>query len=81
VAASSAHARRYVLLVGAPDPELVRAVARNTGARVQAWRRMDDGETHWSAEQVMAALSTTTEDEVIVLSDAEGLHAIPVHRS
>jgi hypothetical protein len=30
---------------------------------------------------VMTALSTTTEDEVIVLSDAQGLHAIPVHRS
>jgi hypothetical protein len=79
--APSAHGPRYVLLVGAPDEELVRAVARNTGGRVQAWRRMDDGETHWSADEVMTALSTTTEDEVIVLSDAQGLHAIPVHRS
>lgn len=78
--AIAAHGPRYVLLVGPPDPALVRAIARSTGGRVQAWRRMDDGEAHWSAEEVMAALGTTTEDEVLVLSDAQGLHAIPIHR-
>ena len=78
--ATSSHGLRYVLLVGTPDPELVRALAHNTGARVQAWRRLDDGETHWTQDEVMAALSTTTQDEVIVLGDGSGLHAIPVHR-
>lgn len=77
---AAARGPRYVLLVGAPDPELVRAVAHQTGGRVQAWRRVGDGQEPWTAEEVMTALESTTEDEVIVLADEHGLHAIPVNR-
>ena len=80
VPSAAAHGPRYVLLVGPADAEIARAVAHSTGGRVQAWNRTDDGGTPWSVEGVMAALGTTTADEVLVLSDSSGLHAIPVHR-
>lgn len=70
----------FVLLVGPADAQIARAVARQTHGRVQAWSRTDDGLPPWSVDDVMAALGETTAREVIVLADAEGLHAIPVHR-
>ncbi len=80
VPTGGAHGPRYVLLVGPPDPEIARAVANQTGGRVQAWSTQDGG-AQWSVDDVMAALHTTTENEVLVLSDSAGLHAIPVHRT
>jgi hypothetical protein len=71
---------RYLLLVGPADHETIREVAHRTRGRVQAWARTDDGTRNWSADEVMAALADTTADEVIVLADTTGLHAIPVHR-
>ncbi|HEX2858527.1 MAG TPA: DUF5671 domain-containing protein [Propionibacteriaceae bacterium] len=79
------HEPRYVLLVGPADREVAREVAHRTHGRVQVWSRTDDGAHPWSADDVMAALDAMRTDrpavdEVIVLSDAEGLRAIPVHR-
>lgn len=71
---------RFVLLVGPADPAVAREVARRTHGRVQAWARTDDGRAGWSVDEVMTALGDTTAEEVIVLSDADGLHTIPVHR-
>ncbi len=71
---------RFVLLVGPADPAIAREVARRTHGRVQAWARTDDGRAGWSVDEVMTALGGTTAEEVLVLSDADGLHAIPVHR-
>lgn len=79
---SPAEARgpRFVLLVGPPDTDIAREVARRTRGQVQAWSRTDEGPATWSVEEVMAALGDTSADEVIVLTDAGGLRAIPVHR-
>ncbi len=55
-------------------------MAHATGGRVQAWST-DDGGAPWSVDDVVAALATAPEGEVLVLSDSTGLHAIPVHRS
>ncbi len=79
-AAVEAHGPRFVLLVGPADAEIAHEVARRTRGRVQAWSRIDDGLATWSVDEVMVALGDTTADEVIVLSDAGGLRAIPVHR-
>ena len=76
-----AHGRRYVLLVGPADPDLVRGVGRRTGARVEAWRRTDDGVALWTEEQVAAALEGTTDEDVLLLSDAGGIRAIPIDRA
>jgi hypothetical protein len=75
-----AHGPHFVLLVGASDPGLAREVARRTRGRVQAWSRTDDGLPPLSVDVVMGALGGTTAGEVIVLSDVDGVRAIPVHR-
>ena len=71
---------RFVLLVGPADREIADAVARRTHGRVQAWSRVDDGLGAWSADEVMAALEGLSAEEVVVLSEADGPRAIPVHR-
>lgn len=75
----AAHGPRYVLLVGPSDPEIARAVGHATGGRVQAWSTDGSG-TPWSVDAVLAALAAAPDEEVLVLSDASGVHAIPVHR-
>lgn len=78
--AAQAQGPRFVLLVGPADDAIARVVAARTHGLVQAWSRTDDGLATWSIDEVMTALAGTTADEVIVLSDAGGLRAIPVHR-
>ena len=75
----AAHGPRYVLLVGPSDPEIAKAVAHATGGRVQAWSS-EGGGAPWSVDAVLAALAAAPDEEVLVLSDASGVHAIPVHR-
>jgi hypothetical protein len=70
---------KFLLLVGPADRQVAREVARRTHGRVQAWSRADGGAQTWSADDVIAALADTTAEEVIVLSDAGRLHAIPIH--
>ncbi|MBW0118248.1 DUF5671 domain-containing protein [Pseudonocardia abyssalis] len=70
----------FVLLVGPADRATVREVAHRTRGRVEAWARIDDDGPVWTAEDVMAALADTPADEVVVLSDAGRLHAVPVRR-
>lgn len=71
---------RYVLLIGAPDDQIVGSIAHRTGGRVQAWPRTDGAGGPWSVEDVMTALGTVDEEEVVVLSDGAGLRIIPVDR-
>ncbi len=77
-----AHGPHFVLLVGPRDSVLAHEVAHRTGSRVTTWARTDQNgsATPWTADEVMAALGDTAADDVIVLSDATGLHAIPVDR-
>lgn len=70
----------YVLLVGAPDPDIAREVGRRTGGRVYAWDRLDDHARSWDVDEIMVALSTTSEQAVIVVADPAGLEVIPVDR-
>jgi hypothetical protein len=74
----AAHPRsaRIVLLVGPPDPDLARAVAHATGARVQHW--CTDDETPWSVQHVVDAVLSARSD-VLVMSDRGGLRAISIH--
>jgi len=74
------HGPRHVLLVGPADTELAATVARHTGGKVRAWTRTDGVGAPWSADDVLAVLGTSTADEVVVISDADGLHTIPVRR-
>jgi hypothetical protein len=69
---------RSVLLVGPAEPGLARAVAHATGARVQHWCT-DEG-APWSVEQVVDAV-TSARSDVLVMSDRDGLRAVPIHAS
>jgi hypothetical protein len=66
--------------VGPSDRAIGREVACRTHGRVQTWTRTDDDAPTWTADDVMAVLGDTTAEEVIVLSEAGRLHAIPVRR-
>lgn len=68
----------YVLLIGAADDEIARAVARRTGGRVHALARTDGQARPWSVDEVMDALAPSTDDDVVVLADGEGLQVVPV---
>lgn len=70
----------FVLLVGPKDPELIQAVARRTGGRVQSWTRKDDENGTWSVDEVLSILDTTKEESVILLADSAGLRTIPIDR-
>ena len=69
---------RYVLLVGPTGADVAREVAWRTQARVEAWSGADDGAATWSADEVVAALSTTTAAEVLVLAEPGGPRVVPV---
>lgn len=72
---------RFVLLVGPADPEVVRALERRTGGRVQLWPRTDGAGTPWSVDDLAETLATRAEtDEVVVISDDTGLRVVPVDR-
>ena len=76
------HGPRYVLLVGPPDPLVVAAVAHETGGQVQAWRTDETGIT-WTAAGVLAAIAAlgpAPVEEVVVVSEPDGVHAFGVHR-
>jgi Domain of unknown function (DUF5671) len=70
----------FVLLVGPADGAIAHEVAHRTRGRVEAWTRTDEGGPPWTADDVMAALAGTPADEVVVLSEAGRLHAVPVRR-
>lgn len=87
------HGPRFVLLVGPRDPGIAAAVARSTGGHVQAWRT--DGVSDlrgagtggatptWTSDGVLtaiAALGPAPVEEVVVVCESDGVHAIPVHR-
>jgi hypothetical protein len=80
VAQAAAHHPQFVLLVGPDDPDLARAVARDVGGRVRSWPRTDRADATWSAADVTALVRAADADNVVVVSDADGLHAIPVDR-
>lgn len=75
-----ARATRFVLLVGAWEPQAARALARHTGGRVQVWPRADaDGGGPWTAEDAWAALGSSTGDAIVLAEDG-ALRVVPVRR-
>ena len=75
-----AQPRRFVLLVGAWEPDVAKAVARDTGGSVQVWPRADDdGAGPWTAEDALAALGPGTGDAIVLAQDG-ALRAVPVRR-
>lgn len=70
---------RAVTLVGANDPALARTLRQATGARVELWERFDQVPTAWDEAAVLAALSEHEGQDVLVISDEQGLQVLVVH--
>lgn len=85
---SGAEGRRphFVLLVGPREADLVSAVARETGSTVQAWSAdvvapcPPTVPVEWSVEAIVEAVQKAHADEVLVVAETDGVHAIAIHR-
>lgn len=71
---------QFVFLVGAKDIELNRAIAHQTGARVQAWKRVNDTSSFGPTEDVLRILSKVDGDSVLLLAEPDGVKVIPIDR-
>ena len=78
--AATRHGPRYVLLVGAPDDGIGRAVAHLTGARVDVWTRADGTAGPWVVDDVVAAVSSSDADAVTVVAGPAGLETVGMQR-
>ena len=72
---------RTVLLIGGVAPELDRDLTRATGARVEAWGRLDAPVADWDVEALAAALSAYPGADVVVVAEGEGFRIVPVDPS
>ena len=82
-AAAARPARRaHILLVGAADPAIADTIAQHTGASTQVVERTDTDTPAWDAEVLLSALAAdgVRDQDVVVLSEAEGIRVIPVRR-
>jgi hypothetical protein len=71
---------RHVLLIGDADDEIVRTLARATGARVELWPRTDGVAGPWPLEELVATLGVSQLTEVAVISGSDGLHFVGIER-
>jgi hypothetical protein len=72
---------RWVLVVGAADEALGSAVASRTGTMVQVVHRTDGTDLPpWPLDQVVRAVESVDEGDVLVLQEADGTRAIPISR-
>lgn len=71
---------RTILLVGPNDPEVARALARATGARVTVLARIDGAPTSWDPDVLRQAVSDIDAEQVLVLAEPTGPRVIPVQR-
>ncbi len=72
---------RYVLMVGAPDDGVGRAVAHLTGARVEVWSRADGTAVPWVLDDVVAAVGASGADAVTILAGPAGLEVVGMQRA
>lgn len=80
-AVASRKGPRFVLLVGPPDPAVSQLLERRTGGRVQLWPRTDGGGSPWSLDELAQTLASHADtEEVVVLSEADGVHVVTVDR-
>lgn len=77
VATGPAAGPRSVLLIGAADRDVERAV-RATGARVEAWGRLDSTPAPWDEAALVATLAGHAGEDVVVVAEASGPRVIVV---
>lgn len=70
--------QRYVLLIGAAEPDARQEVARRTGSRVELWPRLDAGTPPWQVDDVVAAVEASAAPAVTVVAGPAGIEVIPM---
>lgn len=65
-----------VVLVGADDADLPRAIRRATGARVELWVRLDGTHEAWDDASVLEALGGHAGQDVLVIAEGAELSVI-----
>lgn len=71
----------FILLVGAPDDGVRRAVEHLTGARVDLWVRSDGLATRWLVDDVVTAARACGTDAVTVIAGPTGLQVVGMQRT
>jgi hypothetical protein len=71
---------RFIILVGPMDQEIAGELSRRTGDQVQIWIREDNLGIGWEIEELEAVVKNSSSPVLLVLSDADGMQAIPLHR-
>lgn len=69
---------RLVILVGAPDAQLIKTIAKLTGGRVEFWERKDAQISNWNHASVMETLKKCEDDAVILLEGSSAISVIPI---
>ena len=69
---------KSVLLVGPHDVDAVRRIAELSGARVTSKTRADLENINWPEEEVVAAITKSSSEQLIVLLSAQGITVIPI---
>lgn len=67
-----------VVLVGAADEGLAKAVNLATGARVEVWERLDTASPAWDQEAVLSALGGHAGRDVLIVADGPQLRVLEV---
>lgn len=70
---------RIIMLVGKVSQEIAGELSRRTGNHVQSWIREDDLGGGWEIEELEAVVNNSSSPVLLVLSDADGIRAIPLH--
>lgn len=70
---------RWVLLVGADDPDVAGELARRTGARVQLVARTD-GIGPWAVDELVEALAGAPPGGLVLVAGHDELQVLPVRR-
>lgn len=77
---TAARGPRSIVLVGPVDPDAARDLARATGARVEAWGRLDAASPPWDVDDLATALRERAGD-LLVVADAAGWRVLEVDPS
>ena len=71
---------RIIILVGSVSQEVAGELSRRTGTQVQSWIREDNLGGGWDIKELEAVVKNSSSPVLLVLSDAEGMRAIPLHK-
>ncbi len=71
---------KSVVLIGPADKQIAHEIREATGARVTLWTRADGEGLSWSVSDVVAAITSSSDDQLVIVLDAAGLKVIPLVR-